>query len=306
MSTTMLRPPRRPLSLSSRRRWSGVLLTTPAIAALAVTVVFPLVWTLALSVQDFNPAPAAPPGDFVGLDNYTRILASAGFQQALWQTVGYVLATLALELVVAMPIALALQRETRGRKVLRLVVAFPLMIAPVVGALAWRFLFSHDYGLINAGISLLGVEPPQWFAEIWLARAAILVANAWLALPFVVLVLLAGLTNVPTDILEAARTDGANRAQIFFRIILPLLKPAILIVLVIRLADAFRTFDAVYVLTGGGPANSTELLSTYLYKLMFTRTDFSGAAAATVLFVIIVGVMAGALFAILRERQDRS
>jgi multiple sugar transport system permease protein len=212
--------------------------------------------------------------------------------------------TLAVELVVGMSIALALQRATLGRRVLRLIIAVPLMVAPVVGALAWRFLFSNDYGLINAGISLLGLDPPQWFADPWLARTTILIANAWLALPFVVLVLLAGLANVPEELLEAARTDGANKTQTFFRIVLPLLRPAILIVLVIRLADAFRTFDAVYVLTGGGPANTTELMSTYLYKTMFTRTDFSAAAAITILFVIVVGVLAGALFLLLRERKN--
>jgi multiple sugar transport system permease protein len=262
------------------------------------------VWTVALSLQDFNPAPNAPSGDFVGLDNFGRVAGSAGFQKALVQTIGYTITTLGLELVVAMPIALLLQRATLGRKVLRLVIAVPLMVAPVVAALAWRFLFSSDYGLINRGITLLGLTPPEWFADIWLARATILVSNGWLALPFVVLVLLAGLTSVPGDILEAARTDGASSRQTFFRIVLPLLKPAILIIVVIRLADAFRTFDAVYVLTGGGPANSTELLSTYLYKLMFTRTDFSGAAAATVLFVLIVGGLAAVFFALLRERRE--
>jgi len=292
------------MRLASRRRWSGVALTAPAILALAITVVFPFVWTVSLSLQDFNPTPGAPSGDFVGLDNFIRIAGSAAFQQALLQTVSYTVTTLAVELAVAMPIALLLQRATVGRRILRLVIAVPLMIAPVVGALAWRFLFSSDYGLINRGLELLGMTPPEWFADIWLARSTILVANAWLALPFVVLVLLAGLTSVPGDMLEAARTDGASSTQIFFQITLPLLRPAILIILVIRLADAFRTFDAVYVLTGGGPANSTELLSTYLYKLMFTRTDFSGAAAATILFVIVVGVLAAGLLALLRERKD--
>ncbi len=293
----------RKLTLARRQRAIGVALTTPALLALGATVLFPLLWTVSLSVQRFSLAANAPAPEFAGFDNYTRVLGSAGFQSALVQTLGYVVATLALELLLAMPIALLLQRSTTGRKALRLVVAVPLMIAPVVAALAWRFLFSNEYGLVNTGLGALGIDGPNWFADPWFARATILIANGWLALPFVVLVLLAGLANVPGDLLEAARMDGASRWQSFFRIVLPLLRPAILIILVIRLADAFRVFDAVYVLTGGGPGNSTEVLSSYLYRLLFTNTDFAGGAAVTVLFVLIVGATAGAVFLVLRERE---
>ncbi len=293
----------RKLTLARRQRAVGVALTTPALLALGATVLFPLLWTVSLSVQRFSLAATGPAPQFVGFDNYARVLGSAGFQNALVQTLGYVVATLALELLLAMPIALLLQRPTTGRKALRLVVAVPLMRAPVVAALAWRFLFSNEYGLVNTGLAALGIDGPSWFADPWFARATILIANGWLALPFVVLVLLAGLANVPGDLLEAARMDGANRWQSFFRIVLPLLRPAILIILVIRLADAFRVFDAVYVLTGGGPGNSTEVLSSYLYRLLFTNTDFAGGAAVTVLFVLIVGATAGVVFLVLRERE---
>jgi multiple sugar transport system permease protein len=121
-----------------------------------------------------------------------------------------------------------------------------------------------------------------------------------------VLVLLAGIAGIPGELEEAARTDGASARQIFFRITLPLLKPSILIVLVIRLADAFRVFDSVYVLTGGGPANSTDVMSSYLFRTMFENSDFSGGAAVTVLFVLIVGTIAGGIFFVLRERGARA
>jgi multiple sugar transport system permease protein len=125
-----------------------------------------------------------------------------------------------------------------------------------------------------------------------------------LALPFVVLVLLAGLANIPKDIEEAARIDGAGAWQNFRHITLPLLKPALLIVLVIRLADAFRVFDSVYVLTGGGPGGSTEVMSSYLYRLLFTNTDFAGGAAAAVVFVLVIAASAWAVFALLRDKED--
>lgn len=303
--TVIARTARPRSAVGMRRRWTGVALTAPAIVALAVTALFPLLWTVSLSVQDFRVAANAPASSFVGADNYLQVLTSPDFVRALIQTLGYVATTLTLELAIGLPIALALQRSTRGRRFLRVIVALPLMVAPVVASLAFKFLFSSDYGLINQGLTAIGLPAPTWFADVWLARTTILVSNLWLALPFVVLVLLAGLTNIPDELVEAARTDGAGRWRILLHIILPLLRPAILIILVIRLADAFRIFDAVYVLTGGGPANSTEVMSSFLYRLMFTRADFPAAAAATILFVAVIAVCAGAIFFLLRDREAR-
>jgi multiple sugar transport system permease protein len=297
---------RRSKVFASRSKRTGVLLTLPALLALAATVLFPLVWTVSLSFQKFGLAVGGPAPSFAGLDNYVRVLSSSSFQNALLQTLGYVVTTLIVELALGLPIALALHRSTKGRRALRVVIAVPLMIAPVVASLAFKFLFSDGYGLINAALSASGLPAPSWFADVWLARGTILVTNLWLALPFVVLVLLAGLANVPEELSEAARTDGANRWQAFVHVVLPLLKPAILIILVIRLADAFRVFDAVFVLTGSGPGNSTDVMSSYLYRSMFSNGDFASGAAATVLFVIVIGICAGAVFALLREKGARS
>ncbi|GEN81629.1 carbohydrate ABC transporter permease [Actinotalea fermentans] len=290
-------------SLVDRRRRSGMLLTLPALLTLAATALYPLLWTMSLSFQSFSLAVGGEEPAFAGLANYERVLGDAAFWTAIGQTVGYVTVTLTVELLVGLPIALVLHRETRGRKVLRLVVALPLMIAPVVAAMAGKFLFSPGYGLVNEGLAALGIDGPAWFADPWLARAAVLSTNAWLALPFVVLVLLAGLANIPGELREAAVTDGAGRWRILWHITLPLLRPSILIILVIRLADAFRVFDAVYVMTGGGPGSATEVLSTYLYRQMFTRTDFAGGAATSVLFVLVIGICAGAVFLSLRGRR---
>jgi multiple sugar transport system permease protein len=302
---TTLASTRRRHTFAGRRRLTGILLTAPAILALALTVLYPLVWTISLSVQKFTLGVNAPAPTFAGADNYLRVLGSAAFTNSLWQTLGYVVTTLVVELALAMPVALLLNPQSRGRRMLRVVIAVPLMIAPVVASLAFKFLFSDGYGLINRGLEIIGLPTPSWFADVWLARGTVLVTNLWLAFPFVVLVLLAGLANIPNELKEAARTDGASSVQTFFRITLPLLKPAILIILVIRLADAFRVFDAVYVLTGGGPANSTEVMSSFLYRLMFTNSDFAGGAAATVIFVIVIAVCAGGIFALLREKEAR-
>jgi multiple sugar transport system permease protein len=274
---------------AKRRAGVGVALTAPAIAALAVTMLYPIGWTIWLS---FNGPKTALHGtsDFVGLHNYSKILLNPQFRSALIQTLGLTAASFALEAAIGLPVALCLNRGLTGTRFFQAVVSLPLMVAPVVGALAWRFMFASGYGLIDSVLHALGGSGPLWFSNLWLARAAVVIANLWLALPFDILVLLAGLANLPQEPFEAAEVDGASPTQILLRITLPLLRPVIAIILVIRIADAFRIFDVVYILTGGGPANKTDVLSTFIYRQMFSNFDFSGGAAASVLLVLITSL----------------
>ncbi len=288
--------------LAGRRRVAaGVGLTLPALAALGLTMVYPVLWTLWLSLNGPGTAMRGAP-DFRGLENYARIAGSAQFQQALWQTMGLVAASFVLEAILGLAVALAIHRGLRGSRVFRAIVALPLMVAPVVGALAWRFIFVDDYGMIDSLMGVFGAEGPPWFADIWLARLSVVIANLWMALPFDILVLLAGLASLPTDPIEAAQVDGASPGQILLAITLPLLKPVIAVILVVRLADAFRIFDVVYVLTGSGPANSTDVLSTFIYRQMFTVLDFPGGAAAAVLLVLITAGLSLLAVLLLRPR----
>lgn len=266
-------------------------------------MLYPVGWTVWLSLNGPNTAMRGTV-DFRGLGNYARIAGSAEFQTALGQTLGLVAASFVLEASIGLAVALALHRGLRGSRIFSAIVSLPLMVAPVVGALAWRFIFVDGYGMIDSIAGLFGGSGPLWFADIWLARIAIVVANLWMALPFDILVLLAGLAALPTDPIEAAQVDGASPGQILRTIILPLLKPVMAVILVVRLADAFRIFDVVYVLTGGGPANATDVLSTYIYRQMFTAFDFSGGAAAAVLLVVITAALSLAAVLALRGRGD--
>ena len=216
------------------------------------------------------------------------------------------LASFILEAILGLAVALALHQGLRGTKIFSAIVALPLMVAPIVGALAWRFIFVDGYGMIDSIASSFGGSGPLWFADVWLARAAIVIASLWMALPFDILMLVAGLASLPSDPLEAARVDGATPWQLLVLIILPLLRPVIAVILVVRLADAFRIFDVVYVLTGGGPANSTDVLSTYIYRVMFMRLDFPGGAAAAMLLVLITAAFSLIAVVLLRgRRMDR-
>jgi multiple sugar transport system permease protein len=285
----------------ARRTVTGLALTLPALAVILATMVYPIAWTVWLSVNGPNTALRGT-ADFVWFANYARVVQNIDFGAALWQTVGIVAASLVCEAIIGLAVALALYRALAGVRLFRAIVALPLMVAPVVGALAWRFMFADGYGMIDTVAGAFGVEGPLWFANVWLARAAVVIANLWLALPFTILVLLAGLTALPREPLEAARVDGASSWQILMRIVLPLLKPVIAIIIVIRLADAFRIFDVVYVLTASGPANRTDVLSTFIYRQMFTVFDFAGGAAASVLLVVITSLASLLAVLLLRDR----
>jgi multiple sugar transport system permease protein len=280
-----------------------LLFTAPAIVAVVLVIGYPLAWALNLSFLSEDAL--APRGDphYVGLDNYAEMLGSRDFRAAILQTLGFVVTTLTLELLIGFPIALLLHRRLRGIGLFRLIVALPLLIAPSVAGLLFRFLFADQYGAVNHLLSLVGIEGPLWAANPWAARAAILIGNLWLATPFAVLVLLAGMASLPEEPFEAARVDGARPWQLFRYIMLPLLRPALLVILVVRLTDAFRIFDLVYILTGGGPGNFTDVASTFIYREAFVRVHFPQAAAAAFMLVALVAALSFAMFRLLRRRD---
>lgn len=290
---------------SQRRSRTGLVLTLPALVVVAVGIAYPVLWSLNLSVHAFDMLNPSSSSQFVGFANYLTVLTASDFRSALVQTLEFVVSTLALELIIGFAVALILHRSLPGSRVFRVLFSLPLMIAPVVAALQWRWLFADQYGVVNPLLSVFGIKGPLWLASEWGSRAAILIANLWLATPFVILVLLAGLSSLPSEPFEAARIDGAHAIQIFRYITLPLLRPALLVILVVRLADAFRIFDVVYVLTNGGPGGSTEVLSTYIYKTTFTSVQFAQGTAASFILVVIVAMVSFICMRLLRPSGER-
>jgi multiple sugar transport system permease protein len=279
----------------------GFFLTLPTLVIMAITVFYPIFWSLKLSFSSTNLKMTE--FEFIGLKNYTEVLQSKEFINVLLQTTGFVITTIILELIVGFIVAIALNRALPGTNLFKLIFTLPLMIAPVVSGLQWRWLFADQYGPINYILSIFGMEGPLWLVDPWAARAAVLISNLWLATPFVILVLIAAMASLPEELFEAAKIDGAKSYQIFRYIMLPLLKPAILLILVVRLADAFRVFDIVYIITQGGPGNATDVLSSYIYKEIFTKMNFSEGAAASFIVMIIVAVISFVSFRLLRPKE---
>jgi multiple sugar transport system permease protein len=262
-------------------RW----LLLPALAVIAVVVGFPLGWMVweSLHLHDLRMPWLGQP--FVGLTNYTDAIADLRFRLAIAHTVFFVVVTVTLELACGLSLALVMHHATRGRAALRVLVLLPWAIPTAASALVWRFLFDGQAGLVNAvlvGAHVLDM-PRAWLVDPALAWIPIIAADVWKTTPFVALLLLAGLQNIDQSLYDAARIDGARPWREFVEITLPLLTPAIAVAVAFRALDAFRVFDLIYVLTGGGPGTATESVSLYTFSALLQKLRFGYASALSVL-----------------------
>jgi multiple sugar transport system permease protein len=224
---------------------------------------------------------------FVGLDNFAFLIQDSRFWNAFGNTLYFTAVSVAAELLLGLGVAVLLHRAFRGKGLMRTVLLIPWAIPTVVSAKMWEWLYNPDFGLLNY---LLGMRI-NWLGSPALALHAAIFMDVWKTTPFVALLLMAGLQTIPRELYQAARIDGATAWMAFRAITLPLLKPVILVVLIFRTLDAFRVFDAVYVLTGGGPANTTETLSIYAYKVLFQTLQFGYGSAIAVTVFFFVGLI---------------
>lgn len=272
------------------------LLVTPAIALFALVAIWPLIAAVGLSLQ--RHILVFDEREFIGAGNYVFLLQDVRFWGALLNTLIFTAVSVSLEVLLALPLALALDAALPGRGLFRAAALVPWVIPTVVSARIWGLLLDPELGpLVPEGVNWLGSPTLALFAAMF--------ADAWKATPFVALLLLAGLQGIPQELYKAARVDGASRWQIFFRITLPLLKPALLIAVLFRSLDAFRVFDILFVLTGGGPAHATETLSVYAYKTLMRAGDFGYGAALSVATFVCAGLLSLLLIAVFRPQEDR-
>ena len=282
-------------------RRQGLLLVSPALLVLAAVAVYPVLAAFWLSLR--RMVLVFREDTFIGLDNYAFLLRDARFGAALWNTVYFTVVAVAVELLLALPLAVLLNRAFPARGVLRASVLIPWAIPTVVSARLWAWLFNPEYGLINR---LLPGADVNWLGAPGYALHAAIVVDVWKTTPFVALLILAGLQTIPEDVYKAARVDGASAWRTFRSITLPLLKPAILLALLFRTLDAFRVFDAIYVLTEGGPGNTTETLSIYAYKMLMRAGDFGYGTTLSVVTFLCVLAISGVYLALLgRTREAR-
>lgn len=269
--------------MSAPDRGNGFVL--PALVLLSLVTVYPLVSVLYLSL--LRKLPLFGISRFTGLENYLFLLGDDRFWNAFKNTAYFTAVSVSLELLLGLGTALLLNRNFRLKGVVTAIVLIPWAVPTVVSARMWEWIYNTDFGVLNY---LLGIKVNWLGSPFWAMNAAVFM-DVWKTTPFTVILLLAGLRVIPPELGQAARIDGAGGWAIFHRITLPLLKPVILVVLIFRTLDAFRVFDAVYVLTGGGPANTTETLSIYAYKVLFQTLQFGYGSALSVVVFLCVGAI---------------
>jgi multiple sugar transport system permease protein len=271
----------------------GYLLITPALLLVSAVLIYPTLFNLNIAVREWSwSSPVNAPKPFVGLENFARLWRMDRFWNALRVSLSMVAGGVILQYILGLGLALLLNRAFVGRRVFRAIFLLPMVLAPIVVGIQWRYLLSGNFGVLNYGLERLGLDPPSWLSEPAWGLPILIGVDTWTYLPFAALILLAGLQNVPPDLYEAAGLDGAGPLARFRYITLPFLAPASAIVLLLRGTEIFRAFDVVYVLTGGGPGRSTEVLGMMLYKVAFGEGDL-GQAAAMAVIIGAIGMLIG-------------
>ena len=275
-------------SLQQRERIFGIFLVIPTLLFITIFAFYPICYSFYLS---FHRIILGLPGlgqDFVGLQNYIDLFQDRVALHSILNTLIFVFISTLFEIIFGLIIALVIHQHFRGRGLVRAAVLVPWAIPTVVASQMWRFLFNDKYGLINFAFwgSDIG-SYKAWLADPFFAFCAIIIADVWKTSSFAALLILAGLQTIPDELYEAARIDGASAWQRFIKITLPLIKPALLIALLFRTMDAFRVFDLVFVMTQGGPADSTNVLQFYGYKKIFAEGLMGYGSTISVLVFII-------------------
>jgi multiple sugar transport system permease protein len=264
-------------------------LMVPAAIAIGAVLLYPMVFSLWISF--FNWPLSVEEPRFIGIRNYVNVVTGSFFQFILVQSVAFALVCLALELVFGMAVALLLNIRFRGRGFVRTLFLLPMLTAPILTGFNFRWIFNDRFGLANQIVLAFGGGTSiAWLSDPTLARICIVIATVWSGIPFVMLLLLAGLQSLPESPFEAAIVDGATWWQRFWYITLPLLRPVMVVAASIRVIDLFRVFDSVYIMTGGGPGHATELFPFYVWRSAFSdsRLGFASALSYVTLAVTLV------------------
>ena len=303
----------RPAPHSSAReqadRRLGYSLVTPVIVLLLAITAFPLLYNLWNAFHFDNLSYGGLPHKWVGFSNFSTLFhASSGWVAALERTLVFTVVTIVFDIVVALAMALMMNRTFRGRGFLRAAILVPWAVPTVVSATLWKTMFDPRAGFVDY---FLGAFHPAWASLSWLGAStsrswvAIFVADSWKNIPFVAIILLAGLQVIPNEVYEAAKMDGATWWQSFRRITLPMLKPVISVALIFRTLQALLVFDIIYVMTGGGPGTSTEVLAYLNFKYFIINTDFGVGGAMSIMLVVLALIVSAIYVRAFRPQAAR-
>lgn len=281
---------------TTRGKWFVRLLFWPTLGFLIVMVIFPLFYSLGVTLTDYTLGGSAR---FVGLRNFAELIRSGDLWTSSVVTLEFTVAAVAIEMVLGILIAYALNQRLPGVGIVRVIVVLPMMIAPLVVGLFWRFLLDQTFGLVNWSLSAIGIQPVAWLVVPRNAMAAIVLVDVWQWTPFVVLLTLAALGTVPEDLKEAATLDRASPWMKFRQIYWPYMRFPVLFAFLFRTIDSLKMFDLAYALTGGGPGDFTTTISLLAYRYTFLFFKIGKASAIAWVLVIVIAIIVNILLKIL-------
>jgi multiple sugar transport system permease protein len=285
-------PKRGPVTrLLEDERWLAGVLLLPTALLLGLFIAYPFVKGVLLSVSD---AKVGVPGTFVGLQNFAALAQDSIFREAVWNTVLYTAVTTVFKLALGLWLALLLNRHFKGKAVVRAFILLPFIIPTVLSTFAWKWMFDPTFSVINWSLFRLGLITGRinWLGDPQLAMISVIIVNVWRGVPFYAISLLAGLQTINPDLHEAAAIDGARPWQRFWHVTWPLLLPVTMVVVLFSVIQTFADFQLVYVLTGGGPANATQLFATYAYQIgVGTGLLSQGATVSLAMFPVLLVVV---------------
>lgn len=276
----------------------------PAVLFILLMMAFPVVFTLGVSLTNWSMV-AGGVSRFVGLENYTNMLKDERFWNAFANTLYFTALTMIAETVLGVAIAVILDRNFIGKGLVKTIFLLPMVTTPVAIGLAWTLFYEPTIGLANYALKLFGLPLSKWIAAEGSVIPSIAIVDIWQWTPMIVLIVLAGLAGLPRDPFESAIVDGAKSRQIFFRITLPLLTPTILVAVVLRSIEAFKTFDIIYSMTGGGPGYSSETLNILAYKQGFGYYKF-GVASSTLFALFFIVLTSSLIVLLIRKKRSEA
>ncbi|MGW1101882.1 carbohydrate ABC transporter permease [Streptomyces sp. NPDC002540] len=278
---------RAPAGPGRRRQRAGMLMVAPALLHASLWIGLPVVASVVLAFTKYDVLTAP---QFVGLDNFRDMMDDAVFRKSVVNTVIYTFFTVPFGMMLGLLVALALHTGLKARGIFRTAVFLPQVTATVAIALVWLWIYNPGNGLLNTLLSFLGIDGPAWLSSTSWAMPSVILVGIWQGIGMKMLIYLAALQSLPKELYEAASVDGASKVRQFFSITLPLLKPATFFVLITSMISAFQSFDQIYILTDGGPANSTTMMTYEIYKSAFREFRVGYACAQSlVLFVLLMG-----------------
>jgi multiple sugar transport system permease protein len=285
-------------------RWLARLSVAPALLLLFGLFIFPLLYVVGLSFTDYSAIGNADV-NLVGFENYTRLLTSDQVHAKALTTGLFVVGAVGLQTLLGFALAYLVHRQRRGGGVLTVIFLIPMMLSPVIVGAFWRLMLDSSFGVVNGTLRMMGIDGPQWLSEQGVALLSLVIVDTWQWTPFIMVIALAGLNAVPAYLYEAADIDQASDWFKFRSVTLPIVWPILLIAVLFRIIDAFRLFDIVLIVTGGGPGGTTETLSFHIYKLAIRNFNTGLASAYGVLMLIVVNILAVIFIKYLERLQTR-